>query len=531
MTKRTTSATADPADRDRGGADLRTLATGSTLTFAGTIAKGIFNFALVLVVTRGLGPTGSGLFFQATALFLILSAVEMGADTGLVRFVSRLETLGRQGEVRSLLRIATLPVFALASAIGAGIFLLAPWLARVLFQGVDVGTATTSLRLLAPFLPLSALSDVLVGGTRGFGTVVPYVAVESVGKPLLRPILVALALALGASSVGVLAAWALPIAIGMPIVGLWVVVLLRRAEASHPARPAAPPDGRPIGREFWRFCIPQGFAAFLQTCVRSLDVLLVGAMRTTAEAGVYAAVSRTVLFGQFAIESIRIAIAPQISALLAGGNDSRAKTVYRVATWWLVLVSWPVYLSLAVFAPTVMSIFGAGFVSGQDALLVLSLGMLVSIGTGNVSTVLLMSGRSGAVLFNTAAALAVDVLVNIALIPRLGILGAAIAWVASIATGESLALWQVRRHLHIDPFGPGFLVAGVGSFVCYGGLGWIARTIFGTSVSVMLLSVVVSSGAYIALLYRFRAMLQLGALWHVLSRPFHRSSGSTAAIT
>ena len=510
----------EPADH--GMSDLRTLAGGSTVTLVGMIAKGALGFVLVLVVTRGLGPQGSGLFFQATALFLILAAVKMGADTGLVRFVSRSIALGRPQDVRSVLRIATIPVAVVTTALGAAVFLFAPWLAHAVFEGVEPARATSSLRVLSAFLPLAAVSDVLVGGTRGFGTVLPYVAVESVGKPLLRPVFVWIALAAGATGLGVLTAWSLPIVLGLPLVAWWLLTLLRRLDG-QPGGPSPSASGTSLTREFWTFCIPQGFAALLQTCVRSLDVLLVGALRTTAEAGVYAAVSRTVLFGQFAIESVRIAIAPQISALLASEDHARAEAVYRVATWWLVLVSWPVYLFLAVFAPSITSVFGAGFAGGQDALTLLSLGMLLSIGTGNVSTLLLMSGRSSAVLFNTSAALAVDVGLNVVLIPRMGIEGAAVAWVVSIATGELLALWQSWRHLRILPFGSGFAVAAFGSLGCYGAIELAVRWRFGTSLPVMATALVLSTAAYGALLYRFRSMLQLGALWHVVTHPFGSS--------
>jgi O-antigen/teichoic acid export membrane protein len=511
-----------------GLADLRALARSSTLSLVGMIAKGILGFALVFVVTRGLGAGGAGLFFQAVALFTILSAVEMGADTGLVRFVSRFRTLGRDKDLRRTIAIAVYPVAAITTVLAVAVFAAAPALARLLFQRSDFDQAVTAIRILSFFLPIAAVSDVLVGGTRGFETVVPYVAVESFGKPLLRPILLLTALATGSAVVGTLTAWAIPLPLGLLAAAIWVGVLLRRADEQNDARLSAATPYRQLAGEFWRFCVPQGISTFLQTAVRSLDILLVGAMRTAAEAGVYAAVSRTVLYGLFAIDALRIAIAPQISALLAGDDRSRAESVYRVATWWLILVSWPIYLMLGVFAPVVMSAFGPGFSSGQHALLILSLAMLMGTGTGNVSTVLLMGGKSGSVLFNTAAALVVDVLLDLLLIPRHGIEGAAIAWLLSIAVGELLALWQVWRHLRIDPLGWGFAVASLGSVMCYGGVGLLVRWSLGPSVSSAILALVISTGAYAVLLFRFRSMLQLAALWHVFSARFRRRAASRA---
>ncbi len=69
-----------------------------------------------------------------------------------------------------------------------------------------------------------------------------------------------------------------------------------------------------------------------------------------------------------------------------------------------------------------------------------SLAMLVNLGTGNVTVVLLMGGKSSWGAINTGAALIVNIGLNLLLIPHLGILGAAIAWGASIVV-DNVAAW------------------------------------------------------------------------------------------
>ncbi len=511
-------------------ADLRTLARGSSLSLVGTTVRGVFAFVLVLVVTRGMGAQGAGVFFQVIALFTILSAVEMGADTGLVRFISRSRALGRIQDLQSTILVAISPVAAMSLVLSITAILAAPLLGRLLFDAAHVKQATVAIRVLSPFLLLSAVSDVLAGGTRGFGTVVPYVTVESIGKPLLRSILVAGVLVAGLGSLATLVAWAIPIVVGLPFVALWMLALLRGAKQGQPTSVAPQRPPRALAGEFWRFCVPQGIAALFQTGLRWLDILMVGALRSTGEVGVYAAVSRTAYFGMFAIDAVRLAVAPQLSELLASENRERAESVYRVATWWLMIISWPLYISLAVFAPVVLQAFGPAFPTGQHALLTVSLGMLIATGTGNVSVVLLMGGKSGAVLLTTASALVVNVVVNALLIPRLGMEGAAIAWVASIVAANLLALWQVWRHLRVTPFGAGFAIVGVGSLICFGLLGLLLRRLLGASVPSFVSAVLLCSAAYAGLLFRFRSTLQLTALRHALMTRRGRPADTTTAF-
>ena len=93
--------------------------------------------------------------------------------------------------------------------------------------------------------------------------------------------------------------------------------------------------------------------------------------------------------------------------------------------------SWPGYLTMAAFAPVLMGLFGAEFKSGATALTILSLALLVLMGTGNNKIVLLMGGKSKWNLAITSVTLTVNVVLDLILIPKIGINGAAIGWAAA----------------------------------------------------------------------------------------------------
>ncbi len=125
-------------------------------------------------------------------------------------------------------------------------------------------------------------------------------------------------------------------------------------------------------------------------------------------------------------------IGPKLSELLASGARQRAMDVYQVATAWLMLMAWPMYLGLAVFAPLLLRVFKPQYVSGASSLEILAVTMLVATGIGPVDMVLLMGGRSFWNLSNVIVALGVNVALSLILIPRIGIAGAALAWAGSI---------------------------------------------------------------------------------------------------
>ena len=103
---------ADEGVRGEREADLRTVARGGTLNFAGSVVNGVLQFALVVVVTQALTKSEAGAFFEAVALFIILSnTCELGADTGLTRMIPRLRVLGRIADIRRSMAVGILPGF------------------------------------------------------------------------------------------------------------------------------------------------------------------------------------------------------------------------------------------------------------------------------------------------------------------------------------------------------------------------------------------------------------------------------------
>jgi O-antigen/teichoic acid export membrane protein len=481
----------------------------------GGVLSGVLGFVVVVVISRGLGASGAGAFLEAVALFTILSnAAEAGADTGLVRTVSRFLATGRVADVRPLLRIALVPVLAVSSLMAVAVLVWADPLSRLLLHGASADSGALYMRVLAPFLPFGAAATVLASGTRGFGPIGPYVLLEDIVKPGLRLPFVLVAILGSLGAVIIAAGWAVPV--GLEFV-LGMVIILRMVASVERQAGTFEKGGTGTGRagiagEFWRFSAPRAAAGIFQIAIVWLDVLLVGALRNTRDAGIYGATSRLLVAGSFAVEAIRIAIAPQISGMLAREDRAAARQVYRVGTWWVMALAWPIYIVVGIFAPLLLSLFGSDFVAGSSALEVLAAAMLLGLATGNVTTVLLMGGKSSWNLLNTLAALVVNIALNLVLIPRLGILGAAIAWASSIAVNNLAPLVQVKRFLGLDPFGRGFLLVALSAVGCFGLPGLLVRLTAGARLAAFIPYAVVATAAYVALLHRWRAQLHLGEL-------------------
>jgi O-antigen/teichoic acid export membrane protein len=495
--------------------DLVKFARDAIIKFAGSVANGVLGFVGVVVITRGLRAGQSGAFFQAFALFTILTSTgALGADTGFMRMIPRYRSLGNTRDLRRTLLVGLWPTIPVATAFGAAMFIFAPGLAELFTRDSRHATALIPfIRAFAPFIPASVALVVVLAATRGFGAMVPSVAVNNVGAPALRPLLVLSALALGLGSTAIAAAWAIPFAVGLPVAIVWLLRLLQSAERSEVVESANPRPARHLASEFWRFSVPRAFAVIFQTTTIWLDTLLLGALRSAEEAGIYTAATRYAALGAAFIQAIVIVISPQIAALLTRPEDhDRANFLLRNTATWMVIATWPIYITLAVFTPFFLDVFGREFSAGQDPLLVLTLAILFSTGVGPIATVLLMGGKSSLNMLNTIVSLAVNVVLNVILIPRFGMTGAAFAWAASIVATNVLSLIQVQMYLRLNPFSSSHLLVAGSAALIFGGLGILVRLTFGTTLQAIAGFGVVASALYAAVLWRNRARLHLSAL-------------------
>ncbi len=441
--------------RARGPADPRvaesktpTRALRGTLLGAGLVslaavgAGALLNLALAVAVGRGYGTGDTGVFFAAIGIFLVAgNGLKLGADTGVVRSVSRGTALGVTGDVKATLVVALVPVTLLATVTGGVVWAGAPWL-------LDTEEGTALLRSIAPFIPLFAVLSVLTAATRGLGGVGTFALLQNVLLPLTRLVGVVVAVVAGASIVVATWAWAL----GLPLLAVaagWV--LLRRVRAL-PGSCVAPASGRSladVGREFWSFALPRAGSAAIEVALEWLDVALVAVLAGPEAAGVYAIATRLVKVPLLVEHAMRIAVAPDVAAALARGQrEAVARLVVRV-TVVMVAVVWCYLIVLIAGGETALGLFGPGFTDGVPLLAVLGVGMAVRAAAGPVQSVLLLGGLSRAQLMNKVIALAACLVGNLALTTRWGALGAAVVWSIVVCLDTALAVWQVRGRMGI----------------------------------------------------------------------------------
>jgi len=508
---------------------LAEVARGGLLNLVGAAVAGLGTVTLTVIIARTFSKAAAGAFFTSMSLFLIVEAVaSLGAATGTVYFIARLRSLGQHQRIPEVLRTATRPVAVVSVTTAVILFLLAAPVARLLVDGqlgqAGAGPAvvTGELRALAIALPFAVMLDVLLGASRGYRAMGPTVLVDKIGRPVLQ--LAGIGVAAFAGSAALLAPlWALPYVPAACVAWLWFRRIRRRAQPATVATgttststDSGPPaaesaDGRtPL--HFWRFTGPRGLAALAQITIQRIDIVLVAILRGPAEAAVYTAATRFLVAGQFANVAIMMAAQPRFTEMFAQGDRPAANRVYQATTAWLILLTWPLYLLAVVFGPEILTVFGHSYQQGASVMVILGLTMLLQTACGQVDMVLVTAGRSSWSLANGLLAVGVNVGLDVLLIPRYGITGAAIGWSAAIAVANLMPLVQLAMTVRLHPFGRGTYIAAVLSALSFGVLPVAARGLIGHGAIPSLAAIACGCAVMAVGLFRFRADLDLAAM-------------------
>ncbi len=505
------SAPASPPDND-----VRTATRGSALNLVGAVTAAVVSFVTVGLITNNYGQVGAGLFFAATAIFtLAANGARLGSESALTLFVSRFRASGRQRSLEPLVSIAAGATALAATALAVVGLLAAPQLADLLTtETADAASLVTMIRILAVAVPAFALSQVMFGATRGYGTMRPSVLAGQVFRPVAQLVLVVIAIVVSAEIWPLAVAWAVASIATAFWVAAWLSRRLRRSggQASSPDAPPFQP------RDYWQFAGPRAITDLVSSALERIDVLLVASLLSAADAGLYGASNRLMLAGQLMMYATTQSMAPLLSTAFLERRHDEARELLNTITAWSVLLLWPLLLTLAFWADRVLGLFGDGFAEAAPVVQVLALALAVIVGLGPGDTLLLMTGDSVASLVNHIAALIVLLGVSVVLLPRVGVVGAAWAWAASRLLLRVLALTRVWRSTGVHVFGPALALAAVSAVVAFVPTGFAAQLLIGNDTVAMVAHLGTAGLLAVALAVRFRTDLRLDQLLDVATR-------------
>jgi O-antigen/teichoic acid export membrane protein len=423
--------------RDKAVSTAAEVASGGSVVLAGNLLNRALRFATNWVLANALGPVGYGVYEGARNFVTILASFAPGGtDKGVVYFGARQQDQPEQlrGTVLGSFIVAgvggplltVLPALAILAALDGQAW--AVWLLQPI--GALEPGLPQALLLMLPAVAIWSLLLAAVGTLRALKAMkaqtLAYLVVLPLGM-IVAACLPLLGFDLDAVIVGFVLANAAALVVAMPLV--W-----RRL------RPRIQ-GVKPLFQ--WKtllgYSLPESFSSMLFRINQWADTLMVLALAGTAETGLYRTAVTLAMIGEVPAVAVNTMFQPVVSQMVAAGDPEQLKRVVRIVTRWMVILAAPVYLGVYVGIEVLLSLWKPEFASSGEALTILLWGQAVYVLTVPVNALIPMSGRARLNLANAGAAAAMNIGLNMVMIPLWGIRGAA------TATGISLACWSLWR--------------------------------------------------------------------------------------
>ena len=182
------------------------------------------------------------------------------------------------------------------------------------------------------------------------------------------------------------------------------------------------------------------------------DRLMLAILRTPKDVGAYQAAALLAVQLNFILFAMTAAFSPIISDLYEDDRFEDLSRLYADTVRWIVLITLPAAIVLIVFAPQIISIWGAEYRDGATPLRILAAAQFVVAGVGSVGQMLQMSDHQDYVFGVNMSMALLNVALNWILIQRYGVIGAALATGVTQVLGDLMEVAGLYYFLSIHPF-------------------------------------------------------------------------------
>lgn len=408
------------------GKDLRAQLIRGGLGSAGIqVTNRVIILMLSIVLARSLGADGYGTYAYAFAIMGLLLVV---AEAGIPMLLMR-ETAASDGNREwGLLRGALIRgkqyvsiISVIVSVFGLStLWLLGDQLSKELFQ---------TIFLMLILVPVMAVVKTIAHIIRGLRYAVVGMTIDMLLHPVLVLIIVSFLFIVEPKLRD--PQYAMAAQVTAAVIVLIVSIQLLNRYLPENVRTCSP-EFQNI--KWFKSSIPFLAIGAVGLIYYKTDILMLGWFHPPSEVGVYQVAVQGSMLVAFPVHAIGNVIAPLFARLSGQGDIWKLQDVTRAAARIVVLFSLPIVAVFVLFGGALAAlVFGDDFESAHMPLAILALGQLGMTFFGFAGFLLNMTGNERCAAKILIISASMNVVLNIALVPPYGVVGAAIA--TAISTG------------------------------------------------------------------------------------------------
>jgi len=419
------------------------IAKESTISFAGMGYGQFIRYLFTAILARLVGVQFLGIYSLGNAITNIASVLSRaGTDVGIMRYISMRDTEKDRELIKNDIS-STLKIGLVFSIIVMLIqILLSKWLTENVFEGTPL--LQVVLMVYAISIPFTSLLAIATYATQGFQLLKYKVFVEYILNPTILIV----------SMLFLYFTFSSELAIILPTLLTGIIGFI---VANYFLKKVTGVNILNIGKftfnmEILTYSVPIMFTVILGSLLHWMDIMMLGYFTNNETVGLYHPAVRTAGLQQSILIAFAGIFAPMFSKYFAQNDLSGMDNIYKLVTRWILTLVVPILVFIILFSKKVMLLFGTDFIQSANVLIILTIGSSIFALCGLSGRALVVSGHQRVNFYNALVVTSLNIILNIILIPKHGIIGAAIATLTSMVILAIARIIETRIYLKINFF-------------------------------------------------------------------------------
>jgi len=417
-----------------------TLAKQGSITFFGNILGKVLGFLFVATATRLVTPEEYGIYTLALSIVLFIQGfVSLNIYRSVDYFIPQFLSNAEYGKAKVTLRnVFVIGVFS--SIVGLTIAFLSRSLIADVFDEPQLVIALAALVLL---IPIQTINNILIASFNSIKRMEYRMLMKDLLNPLGRIVAIVVLTTSGMGLIGLAGGYLIGVTFAV-FVGLLIFIYkvdwIRESKTDSVSN-----------RALLSYSLPLVLAGVIYSLVGQIDKFVIGYFLGSTEVGQYQVGFLLASNLLIALQAITPIFKPFVAENMT--DSILLQDRFRLTTRWVTILTIPPALTLMLAPEPYLSLlFTNQYTTAATAVVALSAGYLLNASFGPEGMMLEGLGHTRLTLLNTVVLVGVNGILDVLLVPVLGILGAGIATGTALTVAGIAGIVEVYYLREIHPF-------------------------------------------------------------------------------